>query len=218
MVSSGDTMPGSTLGPLPLVGVRVLCLLLSLRCLLTKKSFGSVSKFCDQGISLEASLSAGPDRLARDRRRHRNGAHPRVTWKAWRKADYADRAHAATRTRYAHSEKCVAARMPPGNWTIFRWPSNNRNKGEPPWRFRLAWFCRDCGSPFHEPKDARKHAAACPSVYGRSRAAERIAKLDKLERQFQAQAPKGPRRVQQLVYFRKARELFECAQQMSLCF
>ena len=175
-------------------------------------------KFCDQGISLEASLSAGPARLARDRRRHRNDAHPHISWKAWRKAGYADRAHAATCTRYAQAEKRVAARMPPGNWTLFRWPCSNRAKGEPPWRFKLAWFCRDCGSPFYVLKEACKHASACPSVFGRSRAAERIAKLDKLERRFMAQAPKGPRRVQQLAYFRKARELFECARCMSPCF
>ena len=65
-------------------------------------------KFCDHGISLEAAQSAGTARLMRDRQAHKQVFHPTVTWKAWRRASYTDRALGATRTRYANHEAVAA--------------------------------------------------------------------------------------------------------------
>ena len=78
-------------------------------------------KFCDHGISLEAAQSAGPARLMRDRQAHKQAFYATVTWKAWRRASYTDRALGATRTRYANHEAVAASRLEVGNWALFRW-------------------------------------------------------------------------------------------------
>ena len=141
-------------------------------------------KFCDCGISLEAASSAGEARIVRDRVQHKTIAHPRLRWKAWRRASYSERATKSTKTRYQKLEAARAKDIQ-GNFTVFRWPlaaSPDKRKGATDFgiQFRLAWFCNDCGAPFQVPSEARRHSSLCPSLYGRARAKERLRKLETL--------------------------------------
>ena len=165
-------------------------------------------KFCSQGISVEAARSAGVARIARDKQEHKRLAHPRLSWKQWRKADYGDRALATTTTKY----RATAAKHPHlEGFKTFRWPRFGGKKSPQLARFIWAWACTTCHAPFILLREAQQHPQHCPSAYGRSRAAERLRNLRKLRRTYTQQAPKGPRRTIELTYFDEAERVFEQA-------
>ena len=179
-------------------------------------------KFCDCGISLEAASSAGEARIARDRMQHKTIAHPSITWKTWRQASYSERAAKSTKTRYAKTEAAKADSFK-GNFACFRWPlaaspDKRTSATQPRFNFRLAWFCTDCGAPFHDPSEARRHHTLCPSPFGRTRAKERRLRLEKLKVRYCKVTPAGPRRNLELSYFARAAELFRKAEKLSPCF
>ena len=165
-------------------------------------------KFCSQGISVEAARSAGVARIARDKQEHKRRAHPRLSWKQWRKADYGDRALATTTTKY----RATAAKHPHlEGFKTFRWPRFGGKKSPQLARFIWAWACTTCHAPFILLREAQQHPQHCPSAYGRSRAKERLRNLRKLRRTYTQQAPKGPRRTIELTYFDEAERVFEQA-------
>ena len=165
-------------------------------------------KFCSQGISVEAARSAGVARIARDKQEHKRSAHPHLTWKQWRQADYGDRALATTTTKF----RATAAKHPHlEGFRTFRWPRFGGKKSPQLARFILAWACNSCHAPFILLHEAQQHQQHCPSAYGRSRAAERLRKLRELRRTYTQQAPKGPRRTIELTYFDEAKRVFEQA-------
>ena len=78
-------------------------------------------------------------------------------------------------------------------------------------RFLFSWACESCHAPFILRREAAAHAEACPSVYGRARAAERLRNLRKLRGTYAQETPKGPRRTAELALFDVAAEVFERA-------
>ena len=171
-------------------------------------------KFCSWGISLEASTSAGPARLLRDRREHRRVAHPHIPLKLWRKKDYSDRVHARTRTHIKNGDERAQALAAQGDFTLFRWPRGNRRKNSHPrlpFSFLLSWFCNRCGVPCNKAQLA-KHSTKCPRSRARFFAASRLKNLKRTEAEYKAVAPKGATRNIHLDIFKHTKALFQKAQ------
>ena len=167
-----------------------------------------LGSFCDSGITTEAAQVAGECRIARDKVLHKRKAHPKLPWKTWRAHDYSERALSSTATRY----KATAAKHPPlPGFRTFRWPRPGGKKSPQLVRFLFSWACESCHAPFILRREAAAHAEACPSVYGRARAAERLRNLRKLRGTYAQKTPKGPRRTAELALFDVAAEVFERA-------
>ena len=164
-------------------------------------------RFCKCGISLEAASTAGEPRMARDKAQHKREAHPRITWKAWQRSDYADRALAATKTRF---EATAQKRSVPG-FVPFRWPRFAGKKSSCLVVLRPGLCCATCHAPFYRRSEAETHRAKCPSAFGRSMAPKRLAALRKLRTWFIQKAPKNPRTTAFLEYFAEAETIFQRA-------
>ena len=165
-------------------------------------------KFCGCGISTEAARSAGAPRIARDKQLHKRQAHPTLTWKQWRASDYSERALASTTTRY---QTTVNKRPPLPGFCTFRWPRPAGAKTPQLVKFTFSWACLACHAPYISLQKAKTHLKVCPSVRGRSRAAERLEKLQKLRAVYARKAPQGPRRTAELALFDAAAKIFERA-------
>ncbi|CAE7040599.1 unnamed protein product [Symbiodinium sp. CCMP2592] len=143
-------------------------------------------RFCNFGVTLEAASTACEERITRDKDLHKQTAHPKLSWKEWRRAGRDASTLAATKTRFAKT----AQKYPPlPGFQTFRWPRFGGKKCDRLIRWRFSWICTKCHAPFSVLKEALAHDSHCPSPYGRSRAKERLNAVRQVRKTYLKSAP-----------------------------